>query len=221
MPEKRLAMGLLLVLAALLSAQDTEPLLLAVRDLTAQGMKEAEAAVISEQLRVELVKGPRIRLIERGQMEEVLKEQGFQQSGCTSDACAVEVGQLLGVRNIVVGSVGTAGSYTLLSVRVLDVGTGEILVTESLRTKGGVDQLLERGIARAAWNLEKKLFPEVEADAEEGSDMEKGKGSRALIIGGASAVVLGGGAVAGLLFLRSREGESEAEPKSNTRIELP
>ena len=30
-----------------------------------------------------------------------MEEQGFQQSGCTSDECAAEVGQLLGVQFMV------------------------------------------------------------------------------------------------------------------------
>ena len=102
--------------------------------------------MVSEQLRVAIMKIPRVRLVERGQMQDILKEQGFQLTGCVSDACAVEVGQLLGVKNIVVGSVGAAGSFILLTVRVLDVGSGEIVFNESVRTRGGIDELLEKGI---------------------------------------------------------------------------
>ena len=93
---------------SMLHAQQPEKITLAVSDFTAQGVKESDAAVVSEQLRVELTKNSSIRLVERGQMHEILKEQGFQQSGCTNDACAVEVGQLLGVKRMIVGSVGSA-----------------------------------------------------------------------------------------------------------------
>jgi len=34
-------------------------------------------------------------------MEQILVEQGFQQSGCTTNECMVEVGKLIGVENIV------------------------------------------------------------------------------------------------------------------------
>ena len=40
-----------------------------------------------------------IKVIEREMMEEIIKEQGFQQSGCSTDECMVEVGKLIGVEN--------------------------------------------------------------------------------------------------------------------------
>jgi len=129
----------------------------------------------------------RVRLIERSQMQEILKEQGFQQSGCTSDACAVEIGQLLGVRNMVIGTVGTAGSYTVVSVRALDVRTGEVAVYETIRTKGGIDKVLEEGVTRAARKLVGGLFGEPgespEGSAVDEQDDEGGTGlKRGLII---------------------------------------
>ena len=45
----------------------------------------------------------------------MLKEQGFQQSGCVSSECAVEAGKLLGVDQIVTGSIGKIGSYYTVS----------------------------------------------------------------------------------------------------------
>ena len=150
----------MLLIAGFVLAQQPEPISLAVSDLAAQGVKESEAVVISEQLRAELMKSPRIRLIERIQMKEILTEQKFQQSDCVSDACAVEVGQLLGVKNMVVGSIGMAGSYTVISVRVVDVGTGSIIVNESIKTKGGIDKVLESGVAVATEKLISGLFPE-------------------------------------------------------------
>ena len=38
-------------------------------------------------------------------MEQILVEQGFQQSGCTTNECMVEVGKLIGVEKIVSGSI--------------------------------------------------------------------------------------------------------------------
>jgi len=125
---------------------------LAVNDLRAQGVTKAEALVISEQLRVELSKAGKYQLIERSQMKEILAEQGFQQTGCTNDNCAVEVGQLLGVKNILIGSLGKAGSYTVMTIRILDVTFGNIIVNESIRTKGGIDEIMERGVLNLRQN---------------------------------------------------------------------
>jgi TolB-like protein len=206
-------------MTALLFAQKTEVISLAVSDLAAQGVKESEAAVISEQLRVELMKSPRIRLIERSQMQEILKEQGFQQSGCTNDACAVEVGQLLGVQNMVIGSVGMAGSYTVLSVRVIDVGTGMVVVNESVKTKGGIDEVLESGIRDVTAKLTKGLFAVPVESKAVAQPKHKGKPGRAILIGGGAAVLVGGGIAAAILL--SRDGTPEETLTPNTRMDLP
>jgi len=216
--RKFLKIALLTVCCSVFSSQ-AEPLTLAVSDLAAQGVKESEAVVISEQLRAELMKSPQIRLIERSQMQEILKEQGFQQSGCTSDACAIEVGQLLGVKNMVVGSVGMAGSYTVLSVRVIDVTSGSIVVNESIRTKGGIDKVLETGIQEAAAKLIAGLFPGAGPQSREISVGNKRRPIRGLLIGGGAAVLVGGGIVAAIVL--TNDDPVEETSTNNTRIELP
>jgi len=203
------------------TARENKPC--AVSDLAAQGVKESEAIVISEQLRAELMNSPHIRLIERSQMQEILKEQGFQQSGCTNDACAVEVGQLLGVKNMVVGTVGMAGSYTVLSVRVIDVSNGSIIVNESMRTKGGIDKVLETGVGEAVDKLIAGLFPESSASPAAMTETKRRSPVKAILIGGGAAILAGGGIIAAVLSGNSGAGNSSGSttPQPNTRIELP
>jgi TolB-like protein len=208
---------IMLFMAGQLVAGQPEQITLAVSDLTGQGVKESEAAVISEQLRAELMKSPRIRLIERSQMQEILKEQGFQQSGCTNDACAVEIGQLLGVKNMVVGSIGMAGSYTVLSVRVIDVESGSIVANESIRTKGGIDKVLESGIQDATERLHAGLFPEIAESQPVVSTGEKRSPLRGLLIGGGAAILVGGGITAAVLLSK----DNAPDETTNTRIVLP
>jgi len=203
-----------------------QPRSIAVSELTAQGVQASDAAVISEQLRFELMKSPEITLVERSQMQEVLKEQGFQQTGCTSEACAVEIGQLLGVKNIVVGTVGKAGSYTLLSARIIDVATGQVIVNESVRTKGGIDNMLEKGIQTVSRTMLAKLFPEnapvvapKKNTAAKSAPLSKKTTRNILLIGG-GAVLAGGGIVAAVL-LSNNGPDKPIEPGPNTRIDLP
>jgi hypothetical protein len=191
---------------------------LAVADLEAQGVKESDAAVVAEQLRFELMKDSRIRMIERSQMEAILKEQGFQETGCTNEACGVEMGQLLGVRNMVIGSVGAAGSYTVLSVRVLDVRTGQVAVSSSQRTKGGIDQVLESGIGAAAGDLIKGLFADTSTSAPKSAGKRRAL-RNAFLFGGGAAVLLGGGITAAILLSKDEPATESTDP--NTRIELP
>jgi TolB-like protein len=213
----------LLFTAGGLWAQQSEIVSLAVSDLAAQGVKESEAAVISEQLRAELMKSPRIRLIERTQMQEILKEQGFQKSGCTNDACAVEVGQLLGVKNIVVGSVGLAGSYTILSARIIDVTTGQVVVNESIRTKGGIDETIEKGVQAMAQKISSGLFPASTTVNTTAPPPQSKKTvlRNALIFGGGGAVLVGGGVAAYLLMNNEKNSDNTPTNNNNVRIELP
>lgn len=198
-----------------------EDFTLAVSNLVAQGVQENEAMVVSEQLRSELMKGGRVRLIERSQMDEILKEQGFQKSGCVTDACAVEVGQLLSVNHIIVGSVGSAGNYTVLTVRLLDVSTGVVVFDKAVRTRGGVDAVLEESIPAAVLALEQSLLPG-QSQSESALSAEKRHSVRRnLIIAGVSVAVVGGG-VAALLLMNDSAGSDDSEPgQTNTRIELP
>jgi len=65
---------------------------IAVLDLEGKGISSIEASVLGDKLRNELILTEKFDVIERGQMQSILKEQGFQQTGCTSSECAIEAG---------------------------------------------------------------------------------------------------------------------------------
>jgi hypothetical protein len=73
---------------------------IAVLDLDPTGVSKEESRFLSDRLRTELFETGGFQVVEREKMEEILKEQGFQNTGCTSVECAVEIGQLLNVRRI-------------------------------------------------------------------------------------------------------------------------
>lgn len=106
---------------------------IAVADLTAQNVSAGDAAVVADMLRSELIKMRKANVVERANMEKVLAEHAFQQTGCTTDECAVKIGKLLNVNRLIVGSFGKLlGSY-LLSVRVVDVESGAIIFGDTAR----------------------------------------------------------------------------------------
>ncbi|MCM8782600.1 MAG: CsgG/HfaB family protein [Candidatus Omnitrophica bacterium] len=72
-------------------------------------LTQDEVEILTNHLRSILINYQKYDCLDRNRMEEILKEQGFQQSGCTSDMCAVEAGQLLGVQKMLTGSVGKFG----------------------------------------------------------------------------------------------------------------
>ncbi|MQY63786.1 MAG: hypothetical protein GH143_05725 [Calditrichaeota bacterium] len=137
---------------------------MAVLDLEGRGISSHEAASLTDRLRSELVYTGEVIMVERGQMEQVLAEQDFQLTGCTSDECAVEVGQLLGVTTMVAGTIGKVGSTYSLDIRTIDVATGRITQSIMRDYRGEIDGLLNemRYLAR-----ELARVSELEPDAQQ------------------------------------------------------
>ena len=125
----------------------------AILQFDAANITEAEVGILTDRLSTELVKLGSFTVVERAQMEEVLKEQGLQQSGCTTSECAVEVGALLGVDKMITGSIGRIGSLFTLSARIIDVETGEILRQVSLDVSGTIEKVLTHTMAEVASQL--------------------------------------------------------------------
>ncbi len=125
-------------------------LTLAILDFEGLGISEQETRVLTNRLGTHLVQLGTFKIIERGQMQQILKEQDFQLTGCTSDECAVEIGQLIGAQQMLAGSFGRFGSIYTIDMRIIDVATGGILRTTSYDVQGEAELLLTEGLAEAA-----------------------------------------------------------------------
>lgn len=120
-------------------------LTVAVAELEGRGLAEGEAFTLTDALRSYLINTNVFRVMERGKMDLVLKEQGFQASGaCTDEACLVEMGQLLGVDHLVTGSIGKVGTTYSVNIRMINIATGEIVRTANKFYKGEIDGLLTK-----------------------------------------------------------------------------
>jgi TolB-like protein len=164
-PPKSICVALTLLLAigltAPVSAQQRTPApaasgkeLIAVLDLEAIGSSKTEASAMTDRLREELLRTGKFALVDRAQIDTILKEQAFQQTGCTSAECAVQVGKLLGARKLVTGRVTKIDDeHWLLSAQIIDVETGETLRSESFPHEGKYFTMLVTGIATLAAKL--------------------------------------------------------------------
>jgi len=117
----------------------------AVLDLSANGVSSVEAKAITEKIRVELFQMPQFRIVERELMEDIIQEQNFQLSGCTSNECLVEVGKILGVEQVIGGSISQLDETYLVTIRLIDVETAEILNMVSYDSEQGVQTLIAEG----------------------------------------------------------------------------
>ena len=124
----------------------------AILDFEGRGISQMEAQTLTDRLMSEMVNTNAVIMVERNQMEEIMQEQGFQQSGCTTSECAAEVGALLGVQNMVSGSFGKLGNSYTIDAKMFSVSTGGTIRSVSKTYKGEVDGLLNI-IEIVAWEL--------------------------------------------------------------------
>ncbi|MCH7498368.1 MAG: hypothetical protein IH971_11065 [Candidatus Marinimicrobia bacterium] len=115
---------------------------MAILDLEARGISLMEALTLTDRFRTAIGQTEAVRLVERSLMREILMEQDFQLTGCTSDECAVEVGQLLGVKYMMGGSIGKVGEAYTIDVRMVSVETGGIEITKEITYIGEVAGLI-------------------------------------------------------------------------------
>ena len=115
----------------------------ALLDLEAKGVSQEEASIITDRFRAHLVNTGKFKIMERANMDKILKEQGFQQTEyCNTTECTVKIGQLLSVNIIMTGSVTKLGGIYSINVRMLDVQTGQIIKEEFEDCKCPIEDVL-------------------------------------------------------------------------------
>ena len=129
--------------------------IIAVLEFEGNNISSSEVRALTNRLRSELVGKDQLTIIERGKMEEILKEQAFQQTGCVSSECAVEVGKMLGVQNIITGSISKVGNIYSVEARAVSVASGEIIKTAVYDHSGDIGGLLTQGMRKVAEELGK------------------------------------------------------------------
>lgn len=86
----------------------------------------AESGLLVEMIRTRMVQIGNCSILEREQMEKLLAERRFRETGDMSPAYAVRLGKLLNAKKVVVGSVGRLFSSRVATVNSVSVETGEI-----------------------------------------------------------------------------------------------
>jgi len=131
------------VLSVMLNAQTTSTIpAVAILDFESRGIPTYEVETLTERLRSEAANTNAIRLIDRKMLESILNEQGLQQSGCTTDECAAEVGQLLGAQYMINGSIGKLGNTYTIDAKMVSVTTGAAERAKTVTYEGEVSGLI-------------------------------------------------------------------------------
>ena len=72
---------------------------------------------------------PDYTVIDRGQIESILKEIGFQKSAFTDESTSIKIGKISGVDILVLGTIQVSNNTYRVNVNVTDVKTGKIIKT--------------------------------------------------------------------------------------------
>ena len=122
---------------------------IAINDLEAFGVSKNMALSASDLLRTELFKTGYFHVMERKQMKSILKEQAFQLSGATEQDI-VEIGKLLSVHLMAMGSINRIGRGLIINIRLVDVEKARVNAAETLvpLTRTKYQRLLRRWLGK-------------------------------------------------------------------------
>lgn len=142
---------------------------LAVMRLESSRLDTADLEVLRDALTVELQNSGRVRVMERSQMNAILSEQGFQKTGsCDASECAVEVGRILAVDRMVLGSAGKLGETWSVTLRLVNVETGEVAASVRDSRSGTIEVLLSQSVPKLAADLVAAIGTPVSAGSRRG-----------------------------------------------------
>jgi formylglycine-generating enzyme required for sulfatase activity len=128
--------------------------LVAVLDLDGVNASNSQLAALSDELRVQLLQSGKFRVVDRHQIDTLLKEQALQQTGCTSQECAVQAGKILGVRKMVVGRVTKIeDELWQVSAQIVDVESAATERAVSYKHEGKFCTLMDQGMSALAAKL--------------------------------------------------------------------
>jgi TolB-like protein len=153
------AIILIVILAPAFAQDNNSKTNIAVIDLSSRGgLSQSEIGTLTDRLRSLLVRTNAFNVVDRGKMEEILAEQGFQMTGCTSAECVVEAGQILGVEQMISGSIGKIGRLYTVDIILIDVGTSQIIKSITRDYQGEIEGLVElmQSIANELGGMQKK-----------------------------------------------------------------
>jgi TolB-like protein len=172
---------IIVVLASSLFAQQKKETLAILDFNVVSGISPKESVTLTNIFRSELYKTGRFSVLERNDMESILKEQAFTLTGaCNSAECAVEIGQLLSAEKMVIGDIGKVGETFSITIRLVDVSTAKMEMVLEESFKGDPEAFLD---------IIKVMAQKLAGTYEEGTSVWWYVGGAA-VVGGVTAILL-------------------------------
>lgn len=106
------------------------------------GISASQGETAYDFFRAEIVESKHFDVLERQRMEEIFKEVEFQLTGVTTTASAVEIGKILNVQKLILGSLGRFEGKPVINVRLVDVEKAKVQLEKRLQLRSEGDLAL-------------------------------------------------------------------------------
>lgn len=117
-------------------------LAIAVMPFTPNSQAKEYQQTVTDKMITQLVNLKRFRVIERGAIEAVMKEQKFSLSGLVNEDSAIQLGKIVGADVIIMGNLSIEAGFSRFSARVIDVETSvNIVAKESSTNRSGIKHI--------------------------------------------------------------------------------
>jgi TolB-like protein len=131
----------------------------------AAGIDPTVASPITDKIIEEMVNSGKFRVIDRANIERVLREKEFQlSSGIVRNEEVRRAGEYLGADYVIVANVTRVGSTYVISAKMIDVVSGEIASQASAEKEGKIDIVLQLARAVGAQISGQPFLPPVVAE---------------------------------------------------------
>ncbi len=126
---------------------------IAVLELDNLGVEPGLAASVMNLIVARLANVTYLDLVERGDVQQVLDELKFQNTGITSPRDAAEIGRLLNAENVVLGNVNQLGSSLTVALRLVETESGRVLGAREILCRQCRPEDLPQGISLLVGSL--------------------------------------------------------------------
>ena len=124
----------------------------AVFSFEQEGLQQEDYEMFMELLKSELQNTKALIMVDQNQIDEVILEKNYQNRECKSQDCGIEIGKLIGIKNIIVGSLNQVADTCKIQAQLVNVIEGETEKSVEKTHIGDINEILPK-IEIAAWEL--------------------------------------------------------------------
>ena len=233
----------ILLITGVVFSQDNSKITIAIMDFqNTSGNHELDylQKAIPEMLITNLAKSGKLNIVERGRLQDAIREMELGMTGIVDQSKAAELGRAVGANAIIVGSYLEISHMIRINARLIDVKTSKVLKAESVQGRSGkeifdlMDKLAQSienqllGKTQKQKVAKQKPTPQPTVATQKPAPrhvppsktptVEKKKSNTMLyILGG--AILIGGG-VAAAMALSKKSEEEQPKPPANSDVSM-